>query len=122
MPARCSVRVTRHRGFDVVQELIVTPRSLKVQIQQPYGLPTWPRAHGNWESIAWQFVVTRDHAASIVSTTLYGEKTVKHHETPVWTWTRSGPTHRYSEPCVGGIGAIGASSGGPDVVWVSACR
>lgn len=121
MPARCSVRATRERGFYLAQELIVTPPTLKVHVGRPYGQLTWPqRAHGNWVAVSWQFVVTRGGAVPVDSFELYGEKSSKHHEAPDWTWTRSGPSDRYSEPC-GGMGAI---SGGvsPDITWVSACR
>jgi hypothetical protein len=119
MQVRCSVRVTPHRGFDVAQELIVTPGRLKARLRAAYGELTWPRAHPNWGAIAWQFVVTRDRAVPVVASSLYGEKSVKHRQAPEWVWTRSGPSGGIREPCGGDYSISGGLA--PDVVWVSAC-
>jgi hypothetical protein len=121
MPVRCSVRVTRKRGFDVAQELVVTPARLKVHLRRPYGQLTFPRASGNWEAIAWQFVVTRAGAVPVASSELNGQLTVKHRRAPEWSWTRSGPSNEGTQACIGGLESISGGNG-PDVLWVSACR
>jgi hypothetical protein len=125
MHVRCVVRVTRRQGFDLAQELIVTPPSLNVHLRRAYGQLTWPRRHGNWEAVAWEFVVTRNRAVTVSEDDIYGIKPGKHGSAIDWQWTRSGPTQgdgggncRFIS---GGGSGDSFGGGGPDVVWISAC-
>lgn len=68
--ARCSIGLRHENGFDVAQVLIVTPPDLRgVHVDQTYEALTGMRAENrNTEAIAWQLVVTRSGATSVIST------------------------------------------------------
>lgn len=68
-PARCSVRLTRERGFYRAQELVVTPSSLRVRMQD--GEPSWRRRNAYAQVLARDFVVTRDRAVTYGGLDIY---------------------------------------------------
>jgi hypothetical protein len=120
MRARCSVSLTREDGFDVAQELIVTPPGMKVRLEEPYEGLKSGRQRGNTEAVAWQFVVTRKRALSVYSAEIETMRSAKH-SAQDWVWTRKGPSLGGSGICSGSGEGWGGVSG-PDISWVSACR
>jgi hypothetical protein len=126
MHARCMISLSRERGFYDAHELIVTPPSLRVHVSRRYGQVFWPRNHGTWEAIAWEFVVTQHHAVTVSEDDIYGIKRGKHAEAPHWQWTRSGPVARSKDTTncrftTGGGTGGSWGAGGPNVFWVTAC-
>ena len=103
----------------------MTPPSLRgIRVSQPYeALPFFPgTGKSNAEAIAWQFVVTRDGAKSVDSTSVESAKPAGDREAPDWQWTTSGWTGRPGGSRCGHTGGGGGGYHGPYVEFVSACR
>jgi len=127
MRARCSITVRHERSFDLAQALVITPPSLRgIRVNEPYeALPWFPGAGNttiNAEAIAWQFVVTRDGATSVDSTSVESAKAGSGLMAPDWQWTSSGWTGRPGGSRCGHTGGGGGGYVGPYVEFVSACR
>ncbi len=125
MRARCSIKLRHERGFDVAQVLVLTPPdSQGVRISQPYEALTGFKGdlHTNAEAVAWEFVVTRDGATSVDSTTVDSAKSGSGRMAPDWQWTSSGWTGRPGGSRCGHTGGGGGGYPGPLVEFVSACR
>ena len=127
MRARCSITVRHERSFDLAQALVITPPSLRgIRVNEPYeALPWFPGAGNttiNAEAIAWQFVVTRDGAMSVDSTSVESARAGSGRMAPDWQWTSSGWTGRPGGSLCGHTGGGGGGYPGPLVEFVSICR
>jgi len=127
MRARCSITLRHGRGFDLAQVLVITPPSLRgIHVSEPYeALPWFPGAGNtkiNAEAIAWQFVVTRDGAMSVDSTSVESARAGSGRMAPDWQWTSSGWTGRPGGSLCGHTGGGGGGYPGPLVEFVSICR
>jgi hypothetical protein len=119
--ARCSISLQRERGFLVAQVLIAVPPGYQgVHLRTPYERFTWPKSGQNAEAIGWEFVVTRDGATSVDSTSVESTKPGSP-MAPDWQWTTTGWQGQPGGSRCGGTGGGGGGSAGPLVEFVSVC-
>lgn len=121
MAARCSVEIRRKAGFDLAQVVITTPAQLRAHTDWTYETVRLPRAHGNAEAIAWQFVVTKAGAKSVAAASVDTTRSARK-MAPYWEWTSAGPGTRPGGSHCGGSGGGGGGYAGPGVLFVSECR
>lgn len=117
---RCSIELRPERGFLAAQVLVVTsPPPPGARLDKRYELFTFPRPGRNAVAIGWEFVVTRDGARSVDSTSVESTRPGKVMALD-WQWTTSGwRPHPGSSRC-GGTGGGGGAEG-PLVEFVSVC-
>lgn len=120
--ARCSISLHREPGFFRAQVLVVSPPGLHgVRVGQPYERLTYPKPGQNATAVGWLFVVTREGAISVDSTSV--ESTMSANRmAPDWQWTSSGFQPNPGGSHCGGWGGAGGGYVGPLVEFVSACR
>jgi len=120
--AACSVRLHREPGFVTAQVLIVSPPGLRgVHAMSPYERLAYPRSRQNATAVAWLFVVTRQGATSVDSTSVYSSKNVRR-GAPGWQWTTSGFEPKPAGTHCGGTSGGGGGYMGPFIEFVSKCR
>lgn len=123
MRARCSVSLQRERGFFVAQVLVLAPPSLRgFRVRGPYEQLGSFRTVGGRDAtaIGWEFVVTRDGATSVDSTSAESTKP-GNRMAPDWQWTTSGWKGQPGGSRCGGTGGGGGGYTGPLVEFVSVC-
>lgn len=118
---RCSIEFQAERGFLVARALVETdPAPRGAHFDETYEQFAFPRPGRNAEAIAWEFVVTRDGATSVDSTSVESTKPGKS-MAPDWQWTTSGwQPHPGGSRC-GNTGGGGGGARGPLVEFVSDC-
>ena len=125
MRTRCSITLRHERGFDVAQVLVLTPPDLRgIRIGEPYqALAGFTGGRDtNAAAIAWEFVVTRDGATSVDSTSVESAKSGSGLMAPRWQWTSTGYQPQPGGSRCGHIGFGGGGFAGPLVEFVSICR
>jgi hypothetical protein len=75
----------------------------------------------NAEAVAWEFVVTRDGATSVNSTSAESAKPAGGKFAPDWQWTTTGYQPRSGGSRCGHTGGGGGGYAGPLVEFVSNC-
>lgn len=121
LQVRCSVSLRRERGFLVAQLLAVTtPGPRGARLHPTYEEFEFPRPGGNATVIGWQFVVTRDGATSVGSSSMESTRPANR-MAPDWQWTTSGWKGRPGGSRCGGTGGGGGGYEGPFVEFVSVC-
>ena len=120
--ARCSISLQREHGFFRAQVLVVSPPGLRgVHVSSQYERVGFPLKPGrNATAVAWLFVVTRDGAISVDSTSVESTKSVRG-GAPGWQWTTSGFQPNSGGTKCGGTGGGGGGPVGPYIEFVSAC-
>lgn len=121
LQARCSITLRRKDGFIRAQVLIVSPSDLRpVHVGSPYETLPFLGAGHNATAIAWLFVVTRNGAISVDSTTVESAKKARGGDKG-WQWTTSGYRGPAGGTKCGHTGGGGGGPEGPYVEFVSAC-
>lgn len=116
----CTVTIRREEGFWVAQTLVVSPPGLQERVQDPYErLPTL-EPYRNSEAIAWEFVVTKNGAASVDSAETDASKAANRMAN-FWEWNGSSWAKGGDGRC-GGWGNSGGGPAGPAVDFVSVCH
>jgi hypothetical protein len=127
LDAQCSVSITAAGPFLTAQVLVLTPPGLTgVQVYQPYetfwqtsplGVPG--PAAAPYEAVAWEFVVTRQHAIPVAATSVAATKESSKGTIPFFDWNSNGGQPGGSGSC-GGTGFAWGGTG-PEVEFISAC-
>jgi uncharacterized membrane protein YgcG len=122
MRVACSISLRREHGFVRAQVLVVSPPGLHgVHLKQPYEQLSWLRSRQNATAVGWLFVVTRNGAISVDSTSVESTKNGRK-QAPQWQWTTSGFQPQSGGSKCGGYGGGGGGYGGPLIEFVSKCR
>ncbi|HZT86176.1 MAG TPA: hypothetical protein VE984_12290 [Gaiellaceae bacterium] len=119
MSATCSVSLQPEGNFVVAQALIASPAGLgDVHLDQPYEQLSVKHAP-TFETVAWEFVVTKDGATSVAAAEADATKPADR-MAPDWTWTSTGGGQRPGSSRCGGSGGSWGWAG-PTVEFVSVC-
>jgi hypothetical protein len=122
MSATCSVSLQNEGQFLVAQTLIASPTDLALgdlHVNQPYEQLSLRHA-SPYETVAWEFVVTKHGATPVAAAEADATKPADH-MAPDWSWTSSGVQQlgSGSSRCGGSGGSWGGT--GPTVEFISAC-